>query len=167
MRILTQRGLGCKWIQNQIMQILLTSISPAVGGCGLGRLLSSPPSQGQVQWGRAEVDLDLTRGMIFFQPNTAHLHIVADIVGVDHSSLAQHIGTLAISPFVVVLEHFFLLLLLYVKVSSWLVTFLIFLPIIVTRFRPHIPFCWPSSLSSSPRQSMLYIMCYFNTSKKI
>ena len=56
MRILTQRGLGCKWIQNQIMQILLTSISPAVGGCGLGRLLSSPPSQGQVQRGGLSLD---------------------------------------------------------------------------------------------------------------
>ena len=56
MRILTQRGLGCKWIQNQIMQILLTSISPAVGGCGLGELLSSPPSQGQVQRGGLGLD---------------------------------------------------------------------------------------------------------------
>ena len=37
------------------------SISPSVGGCGLGGLRSGPPSQGQVQRGAAEVDLDLTR----------------------------------------------------------------------------------------------------------
>ena len=39
-----------------------SSISPTVGGCGLCGLRSSPPSQGQVQRGRAEVDLDYTRG---------------------------------------------------------------------------------------------------------
>ena len=42
--------------------ISITSISPTVGGCGLGGLRSSPPSQGQVHRGAAEVDLDLTRG---------------------------------------------------------------------------------------------------------
>ena len=35
------------------------SISPTEGGCGLGGLRSSPPSQGQVHRGAAEVDLDL------------------------------------------------------------------------------------------------------------
>ena len=38
------------------------SISPTVGGCELGGLRSSSPSQGQVHRGAAEVDLDLTRG---------------------------------------------------------------------------------------------------------
>ena len=38
------------------------SISPIVGGCGLGGLRSSPLSQGQVHQGVAEVDLDLMRG---------------------------------------------------------------------------------------------------------
>ena len=40
----------------------ILGISPTAGGCGLGGLRSSPPSQGQVQRGAAEVDLDLTRG---------------------------------------------------------------------------------------------------------
>ena len=40
---------------------LIFSISPTVGGCGLGGLRSSPPSQGQVHRGAAEVDLDLTQ----------------------------------------------------------------------------------------------------------
>ena len=38
------------------------SISPTVGGCELGGLRSSSPSQGQVLRGAAEVNLDLTRG---------------------------------------------------------------------------------------------------------
>ena len=38
------------------------SISPTVGGCELGGLRSSSPSQGQVHRGAAEVNLDLTRG---------------------------------------------------------------------------------------------------------
>ena len=36
------------------------SISPTVGGCELGGLRSSSPSQGQVHRGAAEVDLDVT-----------------------------------------------------------------------------------------------------------
>ena len=44
------------------MSLCVFSISPTVGGCGLGGLRSSPPSQGQVHQGAAEVDLDLTRG---------------------------------------------------------------------------------------------------------
>ena len=38
------------------------SIRPTVGGCELGGLRSSSPSQGQVHRGAAEVNLDLTRG---------------------------------------------------------------------------------------------------------
>ena len=40
----------------------ISSISPTVGGCELGGLRSSSPSQGQVHRGAAEVNLDLTRG---------------------------------------------------------------------------------------------------------
>ena len=38
------------------------SISPTVGGCELGGLRSSSPSQGQVHQGAAEVNLDLDEG---------------------------------------------------------------------------------------------------------
>ena len=39
-----------------------SSISPTVGGCELGGLRSSSPSQGQVHRGASEVDLDLDEG---------------------------------------------------------------------------------------------------------
>ena len=41
---------------------LVVSISPTVGGCELGGLRSSSPSQGQVHRGAAEVNLDLDEG---------------------------------------------------------------------------------------------------------
>ena len=47
--------LGC-------LEHFIFSISPTEGGRGLGGLRSSPPSQGQVHRGAAEVDLDLTMG---------------------------------------------------------------------------------------------------------
>ena len=51
-----------KTVEKYQQQAKKYSISPTVGGCGLGGLRSSPPSQGQVHRGAAEVDLDLTRG---------------------------------------------------------------------------------------------------------
>ena len=45
-----------------VLQGYFFSISPTVGGCELGGLRSSSPSQGQVHQGAAEVDLDLDSG---------------------------------------------------------------------------------------------------------
>ena len=47
------------WSRTQTSCNVINSISPTEGGRGLGGLRSSPPSQGQVHRGAAEVDLDL------------------------------------------------------------------------------------------------------------
>ena len=54
--------MDCKLKVTNIRYVFFFSISPTEGGRGLGGLRSSPPSQGQVHRGAAEVDLDLDEG---------------------------------------------------------------------------------------------------------